>query len=536
MADYGHELLFGTFLTPVASDADRVVDLAVLTDRVGLDLVTVQDHPYQPAFLDTWTLLSVIAARTERVRVSPNVANLPLRPPAVLARSVATLDILSGGRVELGLGAGAFWTAIAAMGGPDRGAAEGVDALAEAIPILRALWAPGGRGVRLAGEHYSLAGAKPGPVPAHDVEIWVGAYKRRMLTLTGQLADGWLPSLAYAGVDTLPRLNAIIDESAVASGRSPVDIRRLYNVPPGLLPEELAELTLVHGMSAFIMASDSAADIERFAAEVAPAVRELVAKERASGGSAVSDVDEVDVSTEDSERRFVVSTGGTVSVPAAPLDAAPLDAAPVVAAKRAVSRLGVRPTPDRGFRHTRSTVWDESARPVGPEPDPHRPFSAAETSRGQHLVDIHDHLRAELDQVRDVMEQVLAGVLDPGQARSHINTMTMRQNNWTLGTYCESYCRVVTTHHTLEDMSMLPQLGRADPRLAPVTDRLAAEHVLIHGVIEQVDRALVAFVADPGRGDDLRAAVDLLTDSLLSHLSYEERELVEPLARLPLRY
>ena len=87
----------------------------MLSEQAGLDLVTFQDHPYQPAFLDTWTLLSYVAARTSRVRLAPNVTNLPLRPPAVLARCVASLDLLSGGRVELGLGAGAFWDAIEAM-------------------------------------------------------------------------------------------------------------------------------------------------------------------------------------------------------------------------------------------------------------------------------------------------------------------------------------------------------------------------------------------------------------------------------------
>jgi hypothetical protein len=86
----------GTFLTPTAEQAERVVGLARLTEQVGLDLVTVQDHPYQSRFLDTWTLLSVIAASTTTLRVAPNVANLPLRPPAVLARSVASLDLLSG--------------------------------------------------------------------------------------------------------------------------------------------------------------------------------------------------------------------------------------------------------------------------------------------------------------------------------------------------------------------------------------------------------------------------------------------------------
>ncbi len=117
MTDYGHELQFGIFITPAADHAKAVVELAKLTELVGLDLVTFQDHPYQARFLDAWTLLSVVAAQTSTVRVAPNVANLPLRQPVVLARSVASLDILSGGRVELGLGAGAFWDAIAAAGG-----------------------------------------------------------------------------------------------------------------------------------------------------------------------------------------------------------------------------------------------------------------------------------------------------------------------------------------------------------------------------------------------------------------------------------
>jgi hypothetical protein len=172
--------------------------------------------------------------------------------------------------------------------------------------------------------------------------------------------------------------------------------------------------------------------------------------------------------------------------------------------------------------------WDESTRPTGPD----RVDTGQPAGNGQHLVEIHDHLRAELRQLRGLMQKVLSGVIEADEARSHISTMTMRQNNWTLGTYCQSYCRVLTTHHTIEDVSMLPELARADPRLKPVTDRLAAEHVVIHAVIEQVDRALVAFVGDPGSGAALREAVDVLTDRLLSHLSYEERELVEPLSRL----
>src|SRR6476646_3332836 len=106
MADYGHDLQFGIFPTPDADAGDLVLELSEAADVSGHDLVTIQDHPYQARHLDAWTLLSVIAARTTSIRVAPNVANLPLRPPVVLARMAATLDLLSSGRVELGLGAG----------------------------------------------------------------------------------------------------------------------------------------------------------------------------------------------------------------------------------------------------------------------------------------------------------------------------------------------------------------------------------------------------------------------------------------------
>jgi hypothetical protein len=498
MADYGHDLLFGTFLTPKAEQAQYVVELAELTERVGLDLVTLQDHPYQPAFLDTWTLLSVIAGRTRTVRLSPNVANLPLRPPAVLARAAASLDILSGGRVELGLGAGSFWEAIAAMGGPRREPAESVDALREAIEVIHALWTPG-RGVRFDGTHYQLRGAKPGPFPVHPIGIWLGAYKPRMLRLTGRVAEGWLPSAPYLMPDGLTEANKLIDEAAVAAGRDPSAIRRLYNLiggddgfPSGPMEswaEQLAELTLTEGMSAYILGTDSAETIERFAAEVVPAVRELVADERAGNAR---------------------------------------PAVPQVAA----GALEVTPTPDDGVRLSDQRVWDEAARPTGPAPEAGRRYTRHDQAAGQHLIDVHDHLRTELARLRDIVAQVAEGTVTAGQARSHLNTMTMRQNNWTLGTFCESYCRVVTMHHTLEDQGFFPYLRRADRRLEPVVDRLEEEHRAIHGVIERVDQALVAMVTKPDGIADLIASIDLLTDTLLSHLSYEERELVEPLARL----
>lgn len=140
MTDYGHPLRFGAFITPTNGQPQVPVRLAQLTERLGYDLVTFQGHPYQPRFLDTWTLLSYVAAATTRIHLSPNVLSLPMRDPLVAARAAASLDLLSGGRFELGLGAGVFWDAIAAMGRRRLGPGDAVEALNEAIDLMRGLW------------------------------------------------------------------------------------------------------------------------------------------------------------------------------------------------------------------------------------------------------------------------------------------------------------------------------------------------------------------------------------------------------------
>jgi len=487
MPDYGLDLEFGVFPTPDAARHHEVLELAQLADVLGLEHVSIQDHPYQAAHLDTWTLLSAIGARTSQVRVSTNVANLPLRPPVVLAKAAATLDVLTGGRVELGLGAGAFWDAIEAAGGPRRTPGEAVDALAEAIGVLRAFWA--GESGRLDGEHYVTRGLRPGPRPVHDIPIWVGALKPRMLRLTGRLADGWIPSLAYAPPGALPEMNARIDDAATAAGRAPQDVRRLYNVHgrfgtgSGLLQgtpkdwaEQLTDLAVGIGMSTFILATDDPDVLRRFAEEVAPLTRELVAAEREDGPG--------------------------------------------------------QPSATR----TSTTTQEPGETDAGATQQPSR-FTAQQLAIPAHLVEVHDHLRAELDQVRDIVRQVREGHTTVGSARSAINTMTMRQNNWTLGAYCESYCRIVTGHHTNEDRGMFPHLLRSDPTLEPVISRLHDEHEVIADLLDALDRALVALVADPGDDsnghralDGLSDAVDDLAESLLAHLSFEEESLHDALA------
>ncbi|SKC46062.1 LLM class flavin-dependent oxidoreductase [Krasilnikoviella flava] len=301
MTDYGHDLVFGTFITPTNADPQAPVRLAKVTEAAGLDLVTFQDHPYQPGFLDTWTLLSWVAAQTERVTVAGNVLNLPLRPPAVLARAVASLDLLSGGRAALGLGAGGFWDPIVAMGGTRLTPGESVDALDEALDIIRGIWdGRERRALRVDGTHHRVAGAKRGPEPAHDVPIWLGALKPRMLRLIARKADGWLPSLAYLKDGDLQRGHAIIDEAAQEAGRHPAEIRRLLNVqgavtaqPQGFLQgpveqwvDELATLVLEDGIGTVILAADDPNLVQVYGQEIAPAVRELVARERATSGTA----------------------------------------------------------------------------------------------------------------------------------------------------------------------------------------------------------------------------------------------------------
>jgi alkanesulfonate monooxygenase SsuD/methylene tetrahydromethanopterin reductase-like flavin-dependent oxidoreductase (luciferase family) len=284
-------VLFGANVDPLWQPADLPVRHAAAAERLGLDLVTIQDHPYQAAFYDTWTLLTYLAGRTERITFVPTVATLPLRPPAVLAKSAATLDLLTGGRVQLGLGTGAFWDAIVAMGGPRRSPAEAVAALEEAIAVIRAMWSDE-RSVKVEGEHYRLAGVHPGPQPGPGLGIWLGAYGPRMLALTGAAADGWLPSHAFLGVDKLPSALARIDDAAQAAGRDPAGLRKVSNIS-GLIGPETSEpfrgsvaqwtdqLLAVSalGMNGFVYwpTDDHERQLARFAEEVVPAVRAALA-------------------------------------------------------------------------------------------------------------------------------------------------------------------------------------------------------------------------------------------------------------------
>jgi alkanesulfonate monooxygenase SsuD/methylene tetrahydromethanopterin reductase-like flavin-dependent oxidoreductase (luciferase family) len=286
---YGRALTFGLSIVPTAAELETSRALARRADELGLELIGIQDHPYQWRYLDTWTLMTDLLARTERIAVCPDVANLPLRGAAMIAKQAASLDVLSGGRFELGLGSGAFWEAVRAMGGPVRSGREALQSLEEAIAICRAFWS-GERTISVEGEHYAVKGLHPGPAPVHPIQIWLGVGKPRALELTGRLADGWIPSSGWATADNVPAMQRRIDDGAAAAGREPSELRRLYNVsgritdgavgglldgPPEHWVETLESFASDLGFDTFIFwpTEEPLAQLERFAQDVVPALR-----------------------------------------------------------------------------------------------------------------------------------------------------------------------------------------------------------------------------------------------------------------------
>jgi hemerythrin superfamily protein len=290
-------------------------------------------------------------------------------------------------------------------------------------------------------------------------------------------------------------MNETIDGAALKAGRDPAAIRRLYNVSRKASPELLAELALDEGMSGFITSVSSVADVERWAQEVAPATRELVDAER--------------------ERRASAPPASAPSASDGPASAGHASAGHASAGRASATDdpVEVRGKAATGARHTDGAAAQRSP------------------GAGAHLVEVHDGLRAELGRLRDIVEQVVAGEEQAHRARNAINELTMRQNNWTLGAYCAQYCRFVTGHHTLEDRSVFPHLRRSEPALAPVLDRLEAEHVVIHDVLEQLDEALVGLVSGASGTAELQRVVELLSRTLLDHLTSEEDDLVPALDR-----
>jgi alkanesulfonate monooxygenase SsuD/methylene tetrahydromethanopterin reductase-like flavin-dependent oxidoreductase (luciferase family) len=298
MVDYGHSLSFGISIDPTAADFAASLRLARQADRSGLEYLAVQDHPYQPGYLDVWTMMTYLLAQTERISVVSDVIDLQLRPPTILAKAAASLSTMAGGRVQLGVGGGASAQGVAAMGGlPRRGTAM-VEFTDEAIQLMR--HALRGGAVQVNSAHHQIAGYQAGPVPPQPIEVWIGSQKPRMLGVTGRSGDGWVcPLNIYVRPDEVPERQALIDAAALAAGRPPSDIRRIYNVTgaigayrggQGLVGsvdtwvDTLSDWAVSLGFDTFIFwpATDPSAQLEIFTCQVLPAVRERVAGLRAN--------------------------------------------------------------------------------------------------------------------------------------------------------------------------------------------------------------------------------------------------------------
>jgi alkanesulfonate monooxygenase SsuD/methylene tetrahydromethanopterin reductase-like flavin-dependent oxidoreductase (luciferase family) len=281
---------FGLNVDPNTGGLAIAERITAVADAGGLEYVGIQDHPYNAEFVDTLTMITWLAARTSSVHFFPNVANLPLRPPAMLAKQAATIDVLSGGRFELGLGAGAFADGIAGLGGPRRTPGQARGALSEAIDIIRATWA--GKPFSYHGTHYEAPNVRPGPRPAHDIGLWLGVAGPRAAELVGAKADGWSVSAPYVPPERLPELNEIITAAARDAGRDPGAITRLYNVmglittddrdafhgPVGRWVDTLTTLHAQSQMNVFVFwpSGDRERQSRVFAEQVVPAVRSAV--------------------------------------------------------------------------------------------------------------------------------------------------------------------------------------------------------------------------------------------------------------------
>jgi F420-dependent oxidoreductase-like protein len=199
-------------------------------ERLGFESAWDCDHFNQPSrptgpFLESWTLLAALAARTERIRVGVLVSSNTFRHPALLAHQALTVDHVSNGRLELGIGAGWFVPEHEQFGVRFPPAAERVERFHEAVRIVDELLRRGT--ATFAGKHYQLRDAhlRPGPVQRPRPPLTLGAHGPRMLRICAEHADRWN---SFGTVEEMADRNRILDEHCAAVGRDPAAIRRSF--------------------------------------------------------------------------------------------------------------------------------------------------------------------------------------------------------------------------------------------------------------------------------------------------------------------
>jgi F420-dependent oxidoreductase-like protein len=208
------------------------IDLARACEEHGFQGLFRSDHylsfddPRGRGALDAWSTLAGLAAVTERIRLGTLVSPVTFRHPAVLAKSVVTADHISGGRVELGMGAGWFEREHRAFGFSFPSDAERVEILAEQVEIVHRLWDRDEDEVTIEGAHYRLeaCAAMPKPVQEpHPPLILGGSARLRAATLAARWADEY--NVNYLGPDDVARARARLSDACEAIGRDPTTLR-----------------------------------------------------------------------------------------------------------------------------------------------------------------------------------------------------------------------------------------------------------------------------------------------------------------------
>lgn len=208
-------------------------------DGAGVDWISVWDHFYEAPFqggaephFEAMATLGALAAETRKARIGCLVFCVGYRNPALLAKAATTLDHLSGGRFELGIGAGWYIREATAYGYPFPDIGTRLDMLDEAAEIVRRLLDE--ERTTYSGRHFQVDDATCWPKPVQPrLPLWIGGRgERRTLEIAARRADGW--NAAYASAEEFGRLNGVLDRWCEADGRDPATIRRGVNVAFGM--------------------------------------------------------------------------------------------------------------------------------------------------------------------------------------------------------------------------------------------------------------------------------------------------------------
>jgi alkanesulfonate monooxygenase SsuD/methylene tetrahydromethanopterin reductase-like flavin-dependent oxidoreductase (luciferase family) len=285
-------LLFGVNVPTAAGPGTDPVSYARRAEEVGFDFVSASDHPCgtNPTH-EIWTMLSWIAAATSRIKVATRVLGVPYRSPAMVAKMAETLDRLSAGRLILGMGGGYSDEEFHAFGLRVPSPKEKIEGLEEAVRIVRGLWSK--PTFTYDGVHHRTVAADLEPKPEHDIPIWLGTFGRRSLAVTGRVADGWIPSLAFAPPNDIPKMRDRIVAAAEEVGRDPKEITFVYNVEvridsttdansnvvsgsPEAVADELRTLIQLgfSGMNLMAVGPNLDEQVERLGAELLPRLRD----------------------------------------------------------------------------------------------------------------------------------------------------------------------------------------------------------------------------------------------------------------------